>query len=161
MKITLNDNDIKEEIVAKTKAQGYVLTEEQRHTDGHHLIFSRPPALSELKAQMLEALQRRTYQVIEEKMPQWRLHRWRRYADLVDKTNIGQKLTALEQAEYDCFPDPDETHEDCRQYVTAALAWTVMCINAHKAMQTQIMSATSADDLPDINNTEYPPWEIY
>ena len=93
-------------------------------------------------------------------MPQWRLNRWRRYYDLTQKVlDTGyETLNTVEQSEYDCFPDPGETHEQCQVYVPLALKWCADCINAHKVSVAAIYQATTVEELKSAGNVSYPAW---
>ena len=97
---------------------------------------------------------------IDSKMPQWRLNRWRRYFDLYTKISGGGTLNEIEQYEYDCFPDPGETHEICQAYVSLALKWCADCITAHKNALVALSQATTTTQIEAAKNVSYPTWPI-
>ncbi|MCK9544579.1 MAG: hypothetical protein M0R03_21370 [Novosphingobium sp.] len=111
---------------------------------------------------ILEKIQKETELLIDDKMPQWRLNRWRRYYDLTQKVlEFGYNtLNDIEKIEYDCFPDPGETHEICQQYVPLALQWCIDCINAHKDATVKVFNATTIEELLEASKIDYPTWSF-
>lgn len=111
------------------------------------------------KAQRLSMLSAQTYAHIASKMPDWRLNRWKSYWYLTQKVNNELILTDLEQAEYDAFPDPTETHVQCQEYVPLALQWVIDCINYHKTVGIAISQAATQEELDSIT-VSYPEFPI-
>lgn len=101
--------------------------------------------LDQVKSIFLSELQTKTYSIIESKMPQWRLNRWRRYYDLRNKVLSNIQLNPVEQSEYDCFPDISETHEDCDAYVGPCLIWCGSVITEHNRVVDAIKNATTVE----------------
>jgi len=100
-----------------------------------------------------------TFAYIEKYMPQWRLNRWRRYYDLRNKVLASLTLNIVEQAEYDCFPDPTETHENCDLYVGPVLKWCSDVVMEHNRIFFGIYAASSIEDILSIkNDINYPPF---
>jgi hypothetical protein len=92
-------------------------------------------------------LKAETFQHIENYMPQWRMARWRRYYDLRNKVLSKAELNEVEKAEYDCFPDPIETHEDCDKYVSLALLWCSLCVVEHNRVYFGMLAAKSIEEI--------------
>jgi hypothetical protein len=111
---------------------------------------------------IIEKMQKETELLIDSKMPQWRLNRWRRYYDLTQKVLESgyNELNDIEKSEYDCFPDPGETHEICQKYVPLALQWCVDCINAHKEATINVFNATTVEGLLEASKIDYPEWNF-
>lgn len=107
------------------------------------------------KQNMLSNLQSQTYNYIASRMPDWRLNRWKSYYALSQKVANNIPLTALEQAEYDSFLDPGETHADCAAYVPIGLQWVLDCIEYHKQLYLAIYNAQTQEEL-DAIPIEYP-----
>jgi hypothetical protein len=104
-------------------------------------------------------IQTKTFEYIERYMPQWRLNRWRRYYDLRQKVLAQQTLNLVEQAEYDCFPDPTETHAQCDVYVGPVLKWCSDVVLEHNRVYFGIFAATNIENILSIKNSiSYPPF---
>ena len=113
------------------------------------------------KTSILNEMKTKTEKIIDEKMPQWRMNRWRRYYDLTQKyLSDSTSLNEIEKIEYDSFPDPGESHELCQQYVPLCLKWCVDCVNAHKLASVALYQATTMEDMIAAGNITYPPWPI-
>ena len=106
-----------------------------------------------------EKLKRSTYGYIDQYMPEWRLNRWRRYYDLRLKVLDSITLNPVEQAEYNCFPDPVESHEDCDVYVGPVLQWTIDCLIEHNRVFFGMYLCQTNEEILSLYNTlSYPPF---
>ena len=98
-------------------------------------------------------VQRETFDYIEKYMPQWRMNRWRRYYDLRNKIIAEIELNTVEQAEYDCFPDANETHADCDVYVGPCLKWCSDVVVEHNRVHFGMLSSTTIEEVLSIKNS--------
>lgn len=111
-----------------------------------------------LKTRVLAEMATETFDYVEAKMPQWRLNRWRRYYDICQKIAVSASVTELDQEEYDTFPDPGETQEQCQTYVSLALQWCLDCIAAYKLAVVAVSQATTPEEIAVARIVNYPPW---
>lgn len=162
----LNDhlNDYIEEIIEKE-----MLWENSPHTrldgEGNEVEINKNEVVSPnapSRKKLLEKMKKETELIIDEKMPQWRLNRWRRYYDLYQKVLLTDltSLNEIELIEYESFPDPGETHQMCQQYVPLALKWCADCINTHKLATIALYQSTTLDELLSASNIVYPEWPL-
>ena len=106
-------------------------------------------------------IQAQSQRYIETYMPQWRLNRWRRYYDLRNKVLASVALNTVEQAEYDCFPDLNETHTQCDAYVGPALQWCSLVVVEHNRVQFGMLAATTIEQILSVKGSlSYPQFLI-
>jgi hypothetical protein len=118
-------------------------------------------SVQEVAQMYVKQLQSQTQRYIETYMPQWRLNRWRRYYDLRLKVVNNISLNTVEQIEYNCFPDLNETHDQCDVYVGPALEWCSLVVIEHSRVQFGMLAATTIEQILNIKSSlSYPAFVI-
>lgn len=116
-------------------------------------------SLDELKAMYLYSFGKLTQAKVNELLPDWRMVRWRPYAEYTEKIQRGETLEPRELREYEAFLDPNvldggiiskENHETCYAYVSAALEWAVDVLYVNKECEVQVFMAQDHQTLIDI-----------
>jgi hypothetical protein len=117
-------------------------------------------SLEEARERMIQNVKRSTYHTITARMPEWKQIKWKEYIAIHIKTKNNEKLTPLEKAEYESFPAPGRTHEDCYVDSVRAFGWLRECVARSNKVEADARKAGTIKKIKQIQLPDYPLWEI-
>jgi len=101
-----------------------------------------------------------TFRTITHYMPEWKQIRWNQFMRLHERLKNDDKLTLLEQAIYNAFPDGNRCHDDCYEDCIKAARWILECIVQNDFREREVSRAASIAVIKSVPDPDYPGWVL-